>query len=160
MVWDNCERAPLNNDTKPFKRIEENLQTTSKTAEVDEFFFAIGQFGRGQKLLCFLLYLLEIPHSYATMYWFFTGHSPPWKCSFKSNETVLQCNRTGTFDVGHPYYNSRCSMNRESWDYVQPSTYSIVTEVSESGKNNQVFNNVVLLQKDLIDLISNCTCCI
>lgn len=107
-----------NSQSQPFKEVD-----------VDEFLIHIGQFGRAQKLLLLMFYLLEVPHSYHTLSWFFTGHSPPWKCSLKNNITRAQCNSTAVYDIGDPFYEQRCFMARNAWDYIQPRSYSIVTEV-------------------------------
>lgn len=101
-----------------------------KHIDVDEFLLLIGQFGKSQKLLMLILYLMMFPHSYHTLSWHFTGHSPPWKCSTTGiGGFNAECNISGTIDVGDPFYESRCTMQRKSWDFVVPKEYSIVTEV-------------------------------
>uniref|UniRef100_A0A7M5U329 Major facilitator superfamily (MFS) profile domain-containing protein n=1 Tax=Clytia hemisphaerica TaxID=252671 RepID=A0A7M5U329_9CNID len=99
-----------------------------KQVDVDEFLIHIGQFGRAQKLLLLMFYLLEVPHSYHTLSWFFTGHSPPWRCSLTNNLTRAQCNSTAVYDIGDPFYEQRCFMERDAWNYTLPRSYSIVTE--------------------------------
>lgn len=93
--------------------------------DIDDYLLKIGEFGKSQKIILLFIYLMYIPHTFHTLSMFFTGHSPAWSCSGKT----LECNMTGTFDVGDAFYERRCSMSRSSWEYVESKSYSIVTEV-------------------------------
>ena len=117
----------------------ESVEDGLKYLDVDEFFVHIGQFGRTQKFLLLLFYLLMIPHSYHTLSWYFTGHSPAWRCAFL-NGTQSECNHTGIIDIGDRLYQSRCLMERSSWTYTKPKEYSIVTEVNKKKKLEQTFS--------------------
>lgn len=96
-----------------------------ESLEVDEMSKRIGEFGKAQKIMVLFLYLMQIPPSYHTFSWFFTGYSPKWKCTGINRE----CNVTGSFGVADGFYKSRCSMERNSWVFVKSDSYSIVTEV-------------------------------
>ena len=45
-----------------------------------------------------------------------------------------QCNSTEVFDINHDFYGERCSMDRSSWEYTKPRTFSMVTEVRKIMK--------------------------
>ena len=44
-----------------------------------------------------------------------------------------QCNSTEVFDINQDFYEERCSMDRSSWEYTEPQTFSMVTEVREKN---------------------------
>ena len=104
-----------------------NGNVTNKYRDVDEILVSIGEFSKAQILILLIIYSMYVPTIYHTMSWYFTGHSPAWRCVPQNEE----CNATGVFDVGDNFYESRCSMERDSWEFVEKKSYSVVTEVTE-----------------------------
>ena len=108
------------NNAKGKKATEEISQ------DVDDILKRIGQYGIYQMFLVGIFYLLIIPGTYQTLIMTFIGNNPTWRCATNST----QCNATGNvFDKNHNFYEARCSMDRSSWEYTKPSSFSIVTEV-------------------------------
>ena len=102
----------------------------------------IGQYGFWQKVLVGIFCLLIIPGTYQTLIMTFIGNNPTWRCiSVVSNKNSTKTN-TGcmnvtsstpgdVFDKSHAFYEKRCSMKRDSWEYTKDKSYSIVTEVKK-----------------------------
>jgi len=103
------------------------IDTTNLNIEtVDEIFEQIGACGRYQLIQAFALSLLNVPIAFPLFLIYFTGHSPNWRCV---NGTNLPCNFTGEIspaDVNR--FALRCSMPRQSWEYVNPRNFSFITE--------------------------------
>ena len=95
--------------------------------DVDDILKKIGQFGLYQIFLVGILCLLMVPVTYHSLIMAFIGNNPSWRCAVNST----QCNSTGIFDLNHDFYGARCSMNRSSWEYTTPRTFSMVTEVKK-----------------------------
>ena len=94
---------------------------------VDEIFEKIGPCGRYQYIRGFILCILNIPMTYQILIMYFTGHSPNWRCV---NGTDAACNMTGEISPADvDQFNSRCHMPRQSWEYVTPRHFSVITEV-------------------------------
>ena len=93
--------------------------------DVDELLRHIGELGKSQLILLFLLSLLMIPTAYQSLSMTFIAINPSWVCANLSEE----CNRTEVFSVNDEFYDRRCFMKRESWRYVKDNDFSIVTEV-------------------------------
>ena len=107
------------------KKISEVEHQHFSKMDVDELLHHIGEFGRSQFFLLFMLSLLMIPTAYQSLSITFIGMNPSWSCTNKSEE----CNKIGVFSVNDEFYKQRCSMKRESWRYVKDTDFSIVTEV-------------------------------
>ena len=108
--------------------------TTFGTAEaeaelnVDDFIKTIGEFGKAQKLITFILWLMTVPCVFQVSIIIFIGDEPPWTCA-SDNSSNLLCDKNGTFSESHSFYQKRCSMSRLSWNFTKPEAYSIVTQV-------------------------------
>ena len=59
---------------------------------------------------------------------FFTGYSPPWKCTASHTSDFCYQYRNTTFSADMEMFNRRCSLNRTEWEYVTDTSYSFVTE--------------------------------
>ena len=59
---------------------------------------------------------------------FFTGYSPPWKCTASRSSDFCYKHYNTTFSVDMELFNQRCSLNRTEWRYVTDTTSSFVTE--------------------------------
>ena len=97
--------------------------------DIDDILKKIGQFGTHQIFLVGLLCLLMVPVTFHSLIMAFIGNNPPWRCVMNNT----QCNSTTgeVFDKNHEFYEARCSMDRSSWEYIKPQSFSIVTEVKE-----------------------------
>ena len=103
--------------------------TEEISQDVDDILLKIGQYGIYQMFLVGIFCFLIIPSTYQTLIMSFIGNNPTWRCTKNST----QCNATGeVFDKNHDLYESRCSMDRSSWEYTKPSSFSIVTEVCKT----------------------------
>ena len=122
---------------KKFEEIQMRDSEKSKDGEVafldvDDILKRIGQFGVYQIFLVGLLCLLMVPVTYHSLIMAFIANNPPWRCAMNNN---TQCNSTGMFDINHDFYGERCSMDRSSWEYTKPRTFSMVTEVRKIMKS-------------------------
>jgi len=59
---------------------------------------------------------------------FFTGFSPPWRCSTESNSSFCLHHRNETFASDNSMFSQRCHLNRTDWTYTLHRTYSFTTE--------------------------------
>ena len=98
---------------------------------VDDFMKTIGEFGKAQKLITLILWLMTVPCVYQISIIIFIGDEPPWTCA-SDNSSNLLCDKNGTFSESHSFYQKRCSMSRLSWNFTKPQTYSVVTQVKFS----------------------------
>ena len=98
---------------------------------VDDFIKTIGEFGKAQKLITLILWLMTVPCVYQISIIIFIGDEPPWTCASDNSSTLL-CDKNGTFSESHSFYQKRCSMSRLSWNFTKPQTYSVVTQVNFS----------------------------
>ena len=116
------DNAGINKTTK-----EEKDKSTEIPKDVDDILQEIGQYGIYQMFLVGIFCFLIIPSTYQTLIMSFIGNNPTWRCALNNT----QCNSTTNkvFDKNHEFYEARCSMDRSSWEYTKPSTFSIVTEV-------------------------------
>ena len=55
----------------------------------------------------------------------FIAAEPSWQCVANSSE----CTRAGEFKVGNKYYNARCNMSLDQWEFTKDFT-SVTTDVS------------------------------
>ena len=122
---------------KKFEEIQMRDSEKSKDGEVafldvDDILKKIGQFGVYQIFLVGLLCLLMVPVTYHSLIMAFIANNPPWRCAMNNN---TQCNSTEMFDINHDFYGERCSMDRSSWEYTKPRTFSMVTEVRKIMKS-------------------------
>ena len=76
--------------------------------DIDEIFGKIGQFGKLQKILVFLICMFEFQKANQTLIMNFIGNSPDWKCVSSNTE----CNMTDVFPSTDK---RRCHMDRKSW---------------------------------------------
>lgn len=93
---------------------------------LDDILPFIGELGKYQIGLVFLMALMILVAGFPVLIMFFAGQNPPWKCV--SNSTV--CSLNGTFKSGDRDYKARCKMPRSEWEFTKPREYSIVTQVS------------------------------
>lgn len=128
-------------DNDEANKIKDDKEKNTKKEilkDVDDILLEIGQYGIYQMLLVGIFCFLIIPSTYQTLIMSFIGNNPTWKCSVNST----QCNSTTTcqiFDKNHDFYEARCSMDRSSWEYTKPSSFSIVTEVCIYRQHIQSF---------------------
>ena len=121
---------------KEYNKIANNNDNSNVMyLDIDDFLEEIGAFGRAQHLLLVVFVIMIIPAAYQVLVMFFIGANPPWRCA--QNQT--ECDYHGVFSIGDEFYDARCEMSRKSWEYTEPSTYSIVTEVKF-----ETFSTVVL----------------
>ena len=98
-----------------------------KINAIDEVLPYVGEFGKYQIILVFMLALMVLTAGFPVLIMYFAGQNPPWQCVY--NSTV--CNLNGTFKSGDKNYNHRCSIPRAEWQFTKPKDYSIVTQVLE-----------------------------
>ena len=124
---------PVTADVIETTHTTEDRSTTFGTAEaeldVDDFIKTIGEFGKAQKLITFILWLMTVPCVFQVSIIIFIGDEPPWTCASDNSSTLL-CDKNGTFSESHSFYQKRCSMSRLSWNFTKPEAYSIVTQVN------------------------------
>ena len=92
---------------------------------LDDILPYVGEIGRYQIILIFLMSLMILVAGFPVLIMFFAGQNPPWQCV--TNSTV--CTLNGTFKSGDKNYKARCSMPRDDWMFTKPKEYSIVTQV-------------------------------
>merc|ERR1711953_460837 len=80
----------------------------------------VGSYGRFQRWVTLLLFVMTLPPVYHVMILFFAADTPSWRCH--SNSTV--CVFNGTQDADDE---RRCHLPRGSWEYTEPKHYSMVT---------------------------------
>ena len=107
----------------------EVTQVTQVELNVDDYIKTIGEFGKAQKLITLIIWLMIIPCGYQNVIIVFIGDEPPWTC-VSDNVTTSLCDKNGTFSETHSFYQKRCSMSRLSWTFTKPQIYSVVTQVS------------------------------
>eukprot|EP00795_Rhopilema_esculentum_P001447 gene1447-15872_t len=95
-----------------------------KINAIDEVLPYVGEFGKYQITLIFMLALMILTAGFPVLIMYFAGQNPPWQCVY--NSTV--CNLNGTFKSGDKNYNHRCSIPRAEWQFTKPKDYSIVTQ--------------------------------
>ena len=83
----------------------------------------IGQFGRFQKFLDGVLFVLNLPVAYQILISYFVTFTPPWKC--KANTT---CSHSYNDHLMPHNDRRRCSVPRNEWYYTEPESYSMVTD--------------------------------
>ena len=86
---------------------------------LDELLAHVGDYGKYQKILTLVLFVMVIPMSYPIIIMFFSSLDPAWRC--RANSTV--CNYTGTFTS-----TQQCAMNRSDWEFTKPDSFSFVTQ--------------------------------
>ena len=92
--------------------------------DTDEILEEIGSFGFFQKRNSLLLGLIIFVLTFQTVSMVFIGGEPTWRCA--QNSSV--CTRNGTISPDDKYYNARCNMSTNDWEFTTEFT-SIVTEV-------------------------------
>ena len=100
------------------------LAHNMKGMDTDELLEEIGSFGFFQKRNAFFLGLIIFVLTFQTVSMIFIGGEPTWRCM--ANSTV--CTRNETISAEDGYYNARCNMSSEHWEFTTEFT-SIVTEV-------------------------------
>lgn len=91
--------------------------------DTDEILEEIGSFGFFQKRNSLLLGLIIFVLTFQTVSMVFIGGEPTWRCA--QNSSV--CTRNGTISPDDKYYNARCNMSTNDWEFTTEFT-SIVTE--------------------------------
>lgn len=92
--------------------------------DTDEILEEIGSFGFFQKRNSLLLGLIIFVLTFQTVSMVFIGGEPTWRCA--QNSSV--CTRNDTISPEDKYYNARCNMSTNDWEFTTEFT-SIVTEV-------------------------------
>ena len=93
----------------------------------------IGEFGRFQKILCMIGFVVCLPTSFQVLIMYFSTITPPWKCIV--NSTV--CNLNGTMLADD---NRRCLMPRSQWYYTESKKFSLVTQFDIHCNNAWLLN--------------------
>jgi len=88
---------------------------------VDEMLPYVGDFGRYQKLMIFLVSLLYTPIAFHPFLMYFATLVPSWECV--ANSTI--CSFNGSF-TGED--TRRCDIPRSEWTYTEGKLFSIVTQ--------------------------------
>ena len=91
------------------------------TATLDQVLQRVGEFGRFQKLLDAMLFLMNIPIACQILITYFATLTPTWKC--RNGSSICLHNNTLSGDD-----NRRCSFPRKEWYYTEPNEYSLVTQ--------------------------------
>jgi len=102
--------------------------------DTDEILEEIGSFGFFQKRNSLLLGLIIFVLTFQTVSMVFIGGEPTWRCAVNSSV----CTRNGTISFDDSYYNSRCNMSSDDWEFTTEFT-SIVTEVGRFNTVNSAF---------------------
>jgi len=95
----------------------------SSVMDTDEILEEIGSFGFFQKRNSLLLGLVIFVLTFQTVSMVFIGGEPTWRCAVNSSV----CRRNGTISFNDDYFNARCNMSSNDWDFTTEFT-SIVTE--------------------------------
>lgn len=88
---------------------------------IDNMLKAVGEYGRFQKTVNIMFAIIAFPSAYQLMISYFTFDEPSWRCTKGSKD----CRFNGTFEFKDNRY---CQLDRSDWEFVQPISYSIVTE--------------------------------
>ena len=99
-------------------------------ADVDEILQIIGEYGRYQVALTFLLALFMIGSVYHLFSIAFYTLKTPWECTIEGIKNK-ECLLNGTISDNNDNYSKRCQMNRTSWMYTRGKSFSIVAEVRD-----------------------------
>jgi len=138
-----------NNETNPNEDDGENgsREDTEKKCTIEEALEQSGSCGRFQIFLQILATYLVLVIAYTPSFSYFTLDDPPWRCvvhhnhnhsnnnnnddSHSSSSFCLQTiNSTQpvTFDADSKFFNMRCTLPRDEWEYTTSKGYSAVTE--------------------------------
>ena len=90
---------------------------------IDEVLEQIGQIGKFQIIVLILFSLLYMPPAFQAFNIVFLADSPQWKCTGTNQE----CNSTILYEA---FDEARCKIDRSSWKYSKPKSYSLVTQVT------------------------------
>ncbi len=94
----------------------------------DQVLEKIGSFGRYQLLLLiFGNVLVWFWYGWPLILSTFIAAEPGWRCVENSNSS--ECKVNGTVFPGDEYYEHRCDISRDAWEFVDDFT-SVVTEVT------------------------------
>ena len=96
----------------------------SSVMDTDEILEEIGSFGFFQKRNSLFLGLVIFVLTFQTVSMVFIGGEPTWRCAVNSSV----CRRNGTISFNDDYFNARCNMSSNDWEFTTEFT-SIVTEV-------------------------------
>ena len=94
---------------------------SKRVYSIDEILPYIGEFGRYQKLLDVMIFIITFPMSYHPVLMYFATLVPSWKCV--KNGTI--CLFNGTFSSDDTL---RCNLPRNEWYYVEKKEFSLVTQ--------------------------------
>ena len=95
---------------------------------VDEILLQIGEFGRYQIYLTFLVCIFMLITPCQNLSVIFTGLNPTWRCTAHGNLSS-ECNGTAEVSMGD-YYDDNCKMSKDSWEFIQPPHFSYIIQVS------------------------------
>ena len=93
----------------------------TKQINVKDILPYIGDFGRYQKLLCFVLSVTVFPIAMQPTFAYFATLTPSWRCLEKNSE----CPYNGTFPDTDE---RRCKISSNSWTYIEGAEFSIATQ--------------------------------
>lgn len=82
----------------------------------------VGEFGRFQKFLCVIFFLMHIPVVMQILITVFLTTTPEWKC--RENSTTCRLIGT-TFSADDA---RRCDLPRDSWEYIGEKEFSLTTQ--------------------------------
>ena len=95
--------------------------------DMDEYIKHVGEFGRYQLLILFLIIIGTFPLVFPVLIFYYIGHGPKWKCNPNTIEdfTSLCTSNTSVYESTNA---TRCDMNRTHWIYEDLGKSTIVTE--------------------------------
>lgn len=123
-------------DNKENGRIADGSETaTGKSFSIDRVLEHIGQLGPFQLKVMVIYSLVFIVPAYQALITVFINASPSWRCSPNNHS---ECNNTIIYKSTDE---ERCRMNRGSWEYVTPKSFSLVTQF-DLVCDNDAFSHV------------------
>ena len=101
--------------------MELNSAEKKMILDIDGILPYIGEFGRFQKILVGMIFVIYFAMSYQILIIYFSTMIPMWECN--GNSSVCLFNGTLASDD-----RSRCNMSRSEWHYTEETHYSIATQ--------------------------------
>lgn len=94
---------------------------TVREIHIDDILETVGGFGTFQFICLIAFCIMIIPATFQVLITNFVALKPRWRCLANSSK----CTLNGTYDGSE---NTRCSIGREEWEFIEPKDFSIVTQ--------------------------------
>lgn len=104
--------------------------------DTDEILEEIGSYGLFQKRNSLILGLIIFVLTFQTVSMVFIGGEPRWRC--KANSPI--CTQNETFSPYDDFYEARCNMSTDDWEFTTEFTSIITEAVFDSKGNNRVLS--------------------